>query len=77
MWVKDPDTGKIYAFVTNNFAWKAETVGMLDKQRWDIESFYKTIKQNLRIKSFIGTSKNAVLIQVWTALITILLLTVL
>lgn len=75
--VKDPDTGNTYAFVTNNFIWKAETVGMLYKQRWDIETFFKTIKQNLRIKSFIGTSKNAVLIQVWTALITILLLTVL
>ena len=41
--VKDPDTGKIYAFVTNNFVWKAETVGMLYKQRWDIETFFKTI----------------------------------
>ena len=41
--VKDPDTGKIYAFATNNFVWKAETVGMLYKQRWDIETFFKTI----------------------------------
>lgn len=45
------------------------------KERWHIESFFKLIKQNLRIKSFVGTSGNAVQIQIWTALITILLLT--
>lgn len=62
-------------FLTNNRSWTASTVADIYKQRWDIETFFRTIKQNLRIKSFVGTSENAVQIQVWTALITILLLT--
>lgn len=62
-------------FLTNNRSWTASTVADIYKQRWDIETFFKTIKQNLRIKSFVGTSENAVQIQIWTALITILLLT--
>ena len=61
-------------FVTNNRSWTATTVSMIYKERWNIESFFKMIKQNLKIKSFVGTSENAVQIQIWTALITILLL---
>ena len=61
-------------FITNNRSWTATTVAMIYKERWYIESFFKMIKQNLKIKSFVGTSENAVQIQIWTALITILLL---
>jgi hypothetical protein len=62
-------------FITNNFSWTATTVARIYKERWNIEAFFKIIKQNLKIKSFVGTSENAVQIQIWTALITILLLT--
>ena len=62
--------------ITNNLAWAAKTIGDLYKSRWEIEMFFRDIKQLLHIKTFIGTSKNAVMIQIWTALITILLLKV-
>src|SRR6056297_92659 len=62
-------------FLTNNRYWTASTIAKIYKERWGIESFFKTIKQNLRIKSFVGTSENAVQIQIWTSLIAILLLT--
>lgn len=62
-------------FLTNNRSWTATTVAQIYKERWNIEAFFKIIKQNLKIKSFVGTSENAVQIQLWTALITILLLT--
>lgn len=62
-------------FLTNNFYWTASTVASIYQQRWFIESFFKMIKQNLKIKSFVGTSENAVQTQIWTALITILLMT--
>ena len=62
-------------FLTNNLSWTASTVAELYKARWDIEIFFKQIKQHLKIKSFIGTSENAVMIQIWTAMITMLLLT--
>ncbi len=70
----DQENQKLLVFLTNNRFWTATTVAQIYKQRWQIESFFKTIKQNLRIKSFVGTSENAVQIQIWTALITILLL---
>lgn len=54
--------------------WTAQTISQLYKARWEIELFFKDIKQHLKIKSFIGTSLNAILIQIWTALITLLLL---
>lgn len=60
--------------LTNNLRWSAETVAKLYRQRWEIEQFFRALKQNLRLKSFVGTSANAVLIQIWTALIAILLL---
>jgi len=75
--VTDPETGEIIPLLTNNFFWSAKTISELYKNRWEIETFFRTVKQNLKIKSFIGTSENAVLIQIWSALITILLLSVL
>lgn len=60
--------------ITNNFYWTASTIAELYKQRWQIEIFFKELKQHLKINSFVGTSQNAVLIQIWTALITLLVL---
>ena len=60
--------------LTNNFKLAASTIAALYKERWQIELFFKALKQNLKIKTFIGTSANAVRIQIWTALIAILLL---
>jgi len=60
--------------ITNQTTWTANTIGELYKSRWQVEIFFREIKQLLHIKSFIGTSENAVLIQIWTALITILIL---
>jgi hypothetical protein len=72
--VKDPDTKKNIVIITNNFVWAASTIAAVYKDRWQIEIFFKTIKQQLKIKSFIGTSLNALLSQIWTALIAYLLL---
>ena len=71
---KDPETGKHYFFLTNNFHLAAKTIAELYKARWQIELFFKWIKQNLKVKSFIGTSKNAVLTQLWVAMCTYLML---
>jgi Transposase DDE domain/Domain of unknown function (DUF4372) len=71
---RDPDTGKHYVFLTNNFKLAARTIAEIYKQRWQIERFFKWIKQNLKIKRFLGTSKNAVLTQLWIALCVYLLL---
>ena len=60
--------------LTNNAKWSAETVAALYKARWDIEIFFKAIKQLLRVKSFVGTNANAVYTQIWTAMIAVLLL---
>ena len=59
---------------TNDFKHAASTIEALYRSRWKIEIFFRNLKQNLHIKSFLGTSQNAVEIQIWTALITILLL---
>lgn len=64
----DRDTNKEYCFITNNFLIPALTVAMLYKSRWEIELFFKWIKQHLRIKSFYGTSENAVKTQIWIAI---------
>ena len=71
---RDAETGKHYVFLTNNFALSANTVAKIYRSRWQIELFFKWIKQNLKIKSFIGTSKNAVMTQIWIALCIYLLL---
>lgn len=71
---RDPETGKHYEFLTNHFALSAKTIAEIYKQRWQVELFFKWIKQNLKIKSFVGQSKNAILTQIWIALCTYLLL---
>ncbi len=71
---RDPKTKKTYQFITNDFQEVPETIAQLYKERWQIELFFKWIKQNLTIKSFLGTSKNAVLTQIWVAMIYLLLL---
>jgi len=70
----DPESEEQLVFVTNNFKLAARTIADLYKSRWDIESFFKWIKYNLKIKSFLGTTQNAVMIQVWAAMIYYLLL---
>lgn len=65
---RDPESGKRYEFLTNHFLLSAKTIADIYKERWKIELFFKEIKQNLRIKSFVGNSENAVMIQIYTAL---------
>lgn len=71
----DEERDKTLTFLTNNFKLAATTIAQIYKSRWQIELFFKWIKQNLKIKSFLGTSKNAVLTQVWVAMCYYLLLT--
>ena len=71
---KDAVTGKHYIFLTNNFKLSAKTIADVYKSRWQVELFFKWIKQNLKIKSFVGTSKNAVLTQIWIAMCVYLIL---
>lgn len=69
-----PETGRHYVFITNHLHWPAQLVADIYKQRWQVELFFKWIKQNLKIKSFLGHSTNAVMTQVMVALICYLLL---
>jgi putative transposase len=71
---RDPETGKQYYYLTNNFKLAAKTIADIYKSRWQVELFFKWIKQNLKIKAFVGTSKNAVLTQIWIALCVYLML---
>jgi putative transposase len=71
---RDPETGKHYEFLTNNFSLSAQTITDIYKERWQVELFFKWIKQNLKIKAFVGNSKNAILTQIWVALCTYLIL---
>ena len=71
----DEETKKHLTFLTNNMKLAASTIAAIYKSRWQIELFFKWIKQNLKIKSFLGTSKNAVLTQIWVAMSYYLLLT--
>ena len=73
---KDPETGKKLVFLTNNFALPALTITELYRLRWQVELFFKWIKQHLRIKSFFGTSENAVKTQVWIAVSTYVLVAI-
>ena len=68
------DTGGTLVFITNHHGLGASTIAAIYKDRWQIELFFKAIKQNLKIKTFVGTSANAVKTQIWTALISMLLL---
>ena len=70
----DKESGKEYVFLTNNFKLCAAKIAAIYKDRWQVELFFKAIKQNLKIKTFIGQSKNAILTQIWIAMITYLLL---
>ena len=70
----DKDEDRAFEFLTNNFRLAAATIAEIYKARWYIEAFFKFIKQNLKVKTFLGTSKNAVLTQLWTALCYFLLL---
>jgi hypothetical protein len=72
--VWDEENHQVIELITNQMTWTANTISQLYKSRWQIEIFFREIKQLLHIKSFIGTSENAVMIQIWTALITILIL---
>lgn len=72
VWIEEK--GEEMELLTNRFDLSAETIAEIYRQRWQIELFFKSIKQNLRIKTFVGTSANAVRIQIWTALIAMLLL---
>ena len=71
---RDPLTRNRYVFVTNNTTWVAKTIADLYKSRWQIELFFKWIKQHLKVKRFVGRSKNAVLTQLWVATCMYLLL---
>jgi hypothetical protein len=71
---RDALTGKRYVFLTNNFKLSAKTIADIYKARWQVELFFKWIKQNLKIKSFLGTSKNAVMTQIWIAMCVYLIL---
>lgn len=66
----DEETDKVFVFLTNNIDLKAIEIAMLYKQRWMVELFFKWVKQHLKIKSFWGTSENAVRIQIYCAIIT-------
>jgi len=71
---QDPETDKVYVFLTNHFRLAAKTIADIYKERWQIEIFFRFIKQNLKIKAFIGNSENAVMSQIYAALIVYLLL---
>lgn len=71
---RDPQSGHAYVFLTNAFHLSAKTIADIYKARWQVELFFKWIKQNLKIKTFFGTSKNAVMTQIWIALCIYLML---
>ncbi len=73
---KDPETGKNLIFLTNNTTLPALTIAALYKNRWQVELFFKWIKQHLRIKKFLGTSQNAVKTQIWCAVSTYVLIAI-
>jgi IS4 transposase len=74
--VKDEESGKRVTFLTNNFALKPDLIAQLYRQRWQVELFFKWIKQHLRIKAFLGTSENAVKTQIWIAVCTYVLIAI-
>lgn len=72
--VWDPEKEEEFILLTNHLTFGATTISAIYKDRWEIEIFFKTLKQNLKVKTFVGTSFNALRIQIWTALIAILLI---
>ena len=75
VWLEDKQEEMV--LLTNHLDFAPSTIAAIYKERWQIELFFKALKQNLKIKTFVGTSKNALLIQIWTALIAILMLKIL
>ena len=73
---KDPESGKTLVFLTNNTTLPALSIAALYKSRWQVELFFKWIKQHLRIKRFLGTSENAVKTQIWCAVSTYVLIAI-
>ena len=73
---KDPESGKTLVFLTNNTSLPPLTIAALYKSRWQVELFFKWIKQHLRIKRFLGTSENAVKTQIWCAVSTYVLIAI-
>ena len=71
----DEENDKLYEFLTDEFRLSSNNIALIYKRRWDIELFFKWIKQHLKIKTFLGTSENAVMIQIWVVMIYYLLLT--
>jgi len=72
--VIDPDSEDVLVFLTNHLGFGATTIADIYRDRWQIELFFKALKQNLKVKTFVGTSANALKTQIWTALIVMLLL---
>jgi hypothetical protein len=72
--VEDPETGETVVFLTNHLAFGATTIARIYKDRWQIELLFKALKQHLKVKTFVGTSANALKTQLWTALIALLVL---
>jgi Transposase DDE domain len=73
---RDPESGKTLVFLTNNMSLPALSIAALYKSRWQVELFFKWIKQHLRIKKFLGTSENAVKTQIWCAVSTYVLIAI-
>jgi len=71
--VYDKENNQMLVLLTNNLSWTADTVSQLYKARWDVEVFFKHLKQLFKVKTFVGTSANAVRIQMWSSMIVILL----
>lgn len=74
---KDKESGRWFEFLTNDFKLNATEIAAVYKDRWQIELFFKKLKQNLTIKTFVTTPLNAVMVQIWTALSVTLLLEIL
>ena len=74
---KDKESGRWFEYLTNDFKLSAKEIAAVYKDRWQIELFFKKLKQNLKIKTFVGTTLNAVMVQIWTALVVTSLLEVL
>ena len=72
--VWDPEQEREIVLLTNHLKFGASTIAAIYKERWQVELFFKALKQNLKVKTFVGTSENALRIQIWTALIALLLL---
>jgi len=72
--VWDKEKGQEIVLLTNHLGFGATTISSIYKDRWQIELFFKALKQNLKVKTFVGTSENALYIRIWTALIAMLLI---